>query len=436
MKRVPTSPFASVTWLASLASFASFAVVLSTSTTATADDETPPPAISPAPPESALPPDPTPLQPFPPAEPAPSSPVKITPTGYLEMYYAWNFNRPVNGITNYRGFDNRHDTFTLQNAALGTYFESGPVGGKLMLQVGAMGSTYYAAEPNNPGTNAVNASGPDLWKYIQEAYVTYKIAIGRGLELKAGVVASPIGMESFAVHDHWTWSRSNLFFALPYYHTGLRATYEVSERLSAEVAVLNGWNSIVDNNEAKSVESHVTYRVPDKVTAQLLYFGGVERSAGAPVGAYWRHHSHAGGELAPTVWLQLAAQADYGFEPNRFGTARWYAGAIAARAKACRWLYLVARGDRFYEQLATDGEGHASTPLFWNGVEWVSSFTATVDVRPHDNISVRLEFRHDQADGLLYFTGDTLVVNGSATSPYLPNARSQETLLLGATAWF
>ena len=66
------------------------------------------------------------------------------------------------------------------------------------------------------------------------------------------------------------------------------------------------------------------------------------------------------------TWLQLAAQADYGFEPNRFGTAKWYAGALAARAKAFDWLYLVARGDRFYEQLASDATG-TSAPLFWNG---------------------------------------------------------------------
>ncbi|MDB5215045.1 MAG: outer membrane protein, partial [Myxococcaceae bacterium] len=377
-----------------------------------------------------------PLQPFPPVEPSSTSPVKLTPTGYIETYYQWNFNHPSNGITNYRGFDNRHNTFTIQNVALGTYFESGPVGGKLMLQVGSMPTTYYAVEPTLAGAKGANATGPELWKYIQEAYVTYKVAIGRGLELKAGIVASPIGMESFAVHDHWSWSRSNLFFGLPYYHTGLRATYELGDRVSAEVSVLNGWNSVVDNNEAKSVETHVTYRVPNKVTAQLLYFGGIERSAGVPEGQYWRHHFDAVGEVHATDWLQVAAQADYGFEPNRFGTASWYAGAISARAKATDWLYLVARGDRFYENLATDAQGHASTPLFWNGVEWVSSFTATVDVRPHDNISVRLEARHDQADGLLYFTGDSIVGDGSARTPYLPNARSQETVLLGATAWF
>lgn len=417
--------------LTSLASLASFTVLLLSPATALADDDP-----APAPAESALPQDPTPLQPFPPAEPASTSPIKLTPTGYIETYYQWNFSHPSNGITNYRAFDNRHNSFTLSNAALGTFFESGPVGGKVMLQIGSAGSYYYGAEPVVAGARGANASGPDLWKYIQEAYVTYKIAVGRGLELKAGIVASPIGMEAFAVHDHWSWSRSNLFFGLPYYHTGLRATYELSDRVSAEVAVLNGWNSVVDNNDAKSVETHVTYRVPGKVTAQLLYFGGIERNAGVPEGQYWRHHFDAVGEVEATPWLQVAAQADYGFEPTRFGTASWYAGAVSARAKAADWLFLVARGDRFYEQLATDGSGHASTPIFWNGVEWVSSFTATADFRPHDNISIRLEIRHDQADGLLYFTGDTIAGDGSAKAPYLPNARSQETVLLGATAWF
>lgn len=399
---------------------------------ARADDE-PSPAPSPAPPESALPPDPTPLQPFPPAEPTPA--LKVTPTGYVETYYAWNFNHPVNNITNYR-LDNRHNSFTLSNVALGAFFESGPVGGKLMLQIGHHPTTEYLSEPAANGTGSVNPTGPDLWKYLQEAYVTYRAPIGRGLELKAGLEVSPLGLEAIAVKDNWNWSRSNLFVAFPAYHAGVRATYPVTDRISASAAVLNGWNSVVDNNEAKSVESHVEYRVPRKGFARLMYFGGVERPSSAPEGQYWRHHFDAIGELNATSWLQLAAQADYGFEPNRIGTARWVAGAAAARAKAFSWLYFAVRGDRFYEHLATDAMGRRSTPLFWNGVEWVSSVTATADVRPHDNISVRLEFRHDQADGLLYFTGNTLDGDGSARSPWVTNARRQQTLLLGATAWF
>jgi len=421
MKRAPA--------VVSLVSSAAVFLLLGSPRVAAADE----PAV--APPASVLPPDPTPLQPFPPPEPeAPL--VRVTPAGYIEAFYAWNFNRPVNNITNYRGFDNRHNTFTLQNVALGATFESGPVGGKLMLQVGSQPSTYYKAEPTWPGAAGANASGPELWKYVQEAYVTYKAPLGRGLVIQAGIERSPLGLESFAVHDNWNWSRSSLYFGMPKYQTGLRATYAFCECLTASVAVVNGWDSVVDNNEAKSVEAHVTYRPSKRAMARLAYLGGVERPSSAPEGQYWRNHFDAVGELDVTTWLKLAAQADYGFEPNRIGTSRWFAGAAAVRAKALDWLYLAVRGDRFYEHLATDATGRSSTPLFWNGVEWVSSLTATVDVRPHDNISFRLEFRHDQADGLLYFTGDTLNGNGSATSPYLPNARRQQTLLLGATAWF
>src|SRR5687768_15129769 len=182
-----------------------------------------------------------------------TAPLKVTPTGYVEAFYAYNFNRPSNGITNYRGFDNRHNTFSLSNAALGAFWEAGPVGGKIMLQIGSTPSSYYSAEPNLSGSGGANASNAELWKYIQEAYVTYKAPVFRGLLLQAGIVASPIGMKQFAVKDHWTWSRSNLFFGFPYYHTGVRATYEWSSELTSTFSVFNGWNNVVDNNEEKSV---------------------------------------------------------------------------------------------------------------------------------------------------------------------------------------
>ena len=65
-----------------------------------------------------------------------------------------------NGITNFRGFDNRHNTFTLSNAALGAKFDVGPVGGRLMLQVGSTPTTYYGAEPVHAGAGGADATGP------------------------------------------------------------------------------------------------------------------------------------------------------------------------------------------------------------------------------------------------------------------------------------
>jgi hypothetical protein len=55
-----------------------------------------------------------------------------------------------------------------------------------------------------------------------------------------------------AVRDNWNWSRSNLFFGLPFYHTGVRATYALTE-LGITAGGYNGWNSVLDNNAEKSV---------------------------------------------------------------------------------------------------------------------------------------------------------------------------------------
>jgi hypothetical protein len=362
------------------------------------------------------------------AEPA----LKLTPSAYVEVYYAYNFGRPSNAITNYRGFDNRHATFSLSNAVLGGTAETGPVTTKVLLQIGSTPSTYYGSEPGLAGAGGANATDAELWKYLQEANIGWNAPVGRGLLLEAGLVGSPIGIESFAVKDNWNWSRSNLFFGLPFYHTGVRATYGWTERLTTTLAVFNGWNSVVDNNEAKSVQTSVGYGMPG-LEVQALYFGGVERPRGAPEGPYWRHHFDLFGQVDATRWLAFAAQVDHGWEPNRIGTASWTSGAVYTRVKPAEFLAVALRGDRFHEHLATGG-GRASEPLFWGGVEWVSSFTATIDVRPHDNLSVRLEYRHDQADAPLYFRGQ-VEGSGDDAAPFVPNARSQDTVLLGATAW-
>ena len=371
-----------------------------------------------------------------PADDPQTVPPKITWLGYIEGFYQYNFNRPSNGLTNYRAFDNRSNSFTLANVALGAAWEAGPVVGKLVLQVGHTPSTYYGLnEPSSPGSSGANTSNAELWKYVQEANVGWKAPVGRGLLLQLGIFLSPIGPESMAIHDQWNWSRSTLFFALPYYHAGVRATYELTTEVSAAFGVYNGWNSVVDNNEDKSVSASLAYKIADRLNAQLLYFGGNERKSGAPEGPYWRHDCDAYAQLDVTKRWSVLVHGNAGFEPNRFGASSWYAGALYGRFKIADWLYVAVRGDRFWENVAVSA-GSSAAPIFWPaGTSWVTSGTATLDARPRDNISIRLEYRHDQADQALYFRSN-VAGDGTGASPFVPNARSQDTLTLGATTWF
>jgi hypothetical protein len=378
----------------------------------------------------------TPVPPAPPPVPASPPALKITPSGYIEGSYSYNFNQPSNGITNYRGYDNRHNTFTLENVAIGADWQAAAFEAKLMLQVGSTPTSYFSSEPDVARAAGANGSNASLWKYVQKAWVAYKAPVGpRGLRLQLGLFLAPFGPESLAIKDSWNWSRSNLYYALPAYFTGLRARYELDEKWALMAGVYNGWNTVVDNNEAKSVSTSVRYNdVRNGFLAQVLYFGGIERPTGAPEGLYWRHDFDAYAQWDVTQRFSIAGHANGGWEPNRFGTSDWYAGAIYARVKTLDWLYVAVRGDAFWEDQAQNASGTASS-ILWP-VRWVSSETITLDARPTpDNLSVRLEYRHDYAQARIFFRGD-VAGDGSDATPYVPNARYQDTITLGATGWF
>ena len=361
----------------------------------------------------------------------PTSAVQLSISGYVELFYQWSFNDPSNGITSYRAFDNRHNALTVSNAVLDATGAVGPISTRVALQVGQTPETYYLAEPTSPGAGGAGGSGPGLWKHIQQAIAAWRAPLGRGLLVEGGIFLSPIGPESMPIKDQWNWSRSGLFFALPAYHTGLRVSYPVTDRITLTLGGYNGWNSVVDNNSEKSIGAQLSYNLTDKVTWQLLYFTGVERPGGSAEGSHWRHLFDAYLFWYPTPRLSLLVHGDAGFERTAFGTSWWSAGALYGRAKIQPWLYLAARGDLFREGVASSTGGSAS-PIFWPA-SWVASGTATVDVRPHENVSFRLEYRHDHAGSAMYFRND---VGKDPSGAFLANATYQDTLTLGMVAWF
>lgn len=356
------------------------------------------------------------------AEPAPSA---ITVAGYVEAYYQLHLQAPSNRITNLRGFDDRSRTFTLSNAALDVKGERGRVSARVVLQVGSTPSTYYLAEPVAPGTSSVNPSGPARWEHLQTAMIA--LAAPRAITVEAGLFPSPIGIEVIPVKDNWNWSRSNLFFGLPFYHTGVHVLRPLGGGWTGKLHVYNGWNSVVDNNATPSVGVSLGY-ASATTTAQLLYLGGVERATGAPEGRPVRHLFDALVQRALTDDVSVMAQADAGVEPQARGTSAWLAGALYGKLALSPRLYAAVRGDYFRERVA-DGAG----AIFWP-VRWVGSGTLTVAYLPADGASVRLEYRHDHAAGPAYFGG--AVTGDGVTQPFEPNRSMQDTATLGVTAWF
>jgi len=372
---------------------------------------------------------------FPAAAAAQTTP-SVRTTGYVQGFYQYNLNQPSNGITNWRAFDNQHDSISVDNVVLDTTWSAGRVSGRVALQVGRAAEMFGMSELTfgNAGA-AVGRSDGDIWKFIQQATLGYRLPVGRGLLVDGGIFLSPIGPEGVAARDNWNWSRSNLFALLPYYHAGVRASYEFASGLTLTAAAVNGWNGITDGNGDKSVIASVS-RTTDNVEWSLLYMGGVERPSGSTAGARWRSLLDGVVTVRASRRLQLRAHANIGIEglPGD-GGAWWAAGAFYVRLELTPWLFLAGRVDVFHEARGLGAGGNAPfAPAIFTGAERIHSETATLELRPRGNLSLRLEYRHDDATAPLFFRG--AVEGNGADVPYVANAHTQDTLTMGATAWF
>jgi hypothetical protein len=364
----------------------------------------------------------------------------VKPMGYIELYDQWNFRQPSNGVTNLRGFDDRHASFTLQNVVLGADWTKGAVHGRIALQVGDAGDTYYEAEPTQGAMGTAPQTSPTEWRHLQEAWVGWKVPCTK-LELQGGLFVSAIGPEVPQTKDNWNWSRSDAFFMLPYFHTGVRGVYALDDHWTATLALYNGWNNAIDNNNAPSLHAVISYASgPWSATAD--YFGGIERAPDAPEGQPWRHtfDAYAQGPIAGK--LSFLVHGDAGFERTTFGRSSWATGAAYLKYDITPNVYLAGRGDLFREWRALDAtqiflptSAFPFDPAIGQIAQtaWVASATATLTWRPMAGLDLRAEYRHDGSSGDVYFGGNVPVDgNGQA----VPNRNVQDTVTGGVVAWF
>jgi hypothetical protein len=359
---------------------------------------------------------------------------QLTLAGYLETYYNYNFGRPSNGINNFRAFDNRHGAITLQNLALDASWAAPRAYARLALQVGQAPATYYGvSEPSQPGSDGAAASDAVLLRAIQQSYLGFRPSRRLPIFIEAGVFLSSIGIDSLAIRDNWHWSHSPLYFALPFYHSGIHIGFQPAPAHTLKLALYNGWNNILDNNRQKSIGLLYSFEAP-RLALGAVYMTGVERPTGAPEGAPWRHLFNVYLKGAPLRRLGLLGDLNGGLEPNTFGLSGWFAASGAARVELYRWLFLAARGSWVREQRGEGASGVAAPILLPyasdDPTQWFAAGTFTLDLRPvPDHIAIKLELRHDRARQPAFF-------RGQIDAEGLANARAQSTLTLGLHAWF
>ena len=136
-------------------------------------------------------------------------------------------------------FDHKANSFTLDLAQIVFVKDPalGNAGYKLKLSAGETAKWIHSRGLSGaPLTSPQAGEGTDAFD-VTEAYISYNAAVGKGLRFDFGKMATFLGAEVTEAIDNPNYSRSFLFnYAVPFTHTGLRASYAFSDALNAAVS--------------------------------------------------------------------------------------------------------------------------------------------------------------------------------------------------------
>lgn len=167
--------------------------------------------------------------------------------GFVDSYYAWDFNAPPAHERSYTTQQQKHDAFGLNLAMIGAKLEQGRKRGALTIQYGDSVDSNYAAEPKQ---------GEGI-KHLQEAYAGIKL--NEDVWMDAGIYLGHIGNESWISRDNWSYSRSMQLDYVPYYATGVRFVGK-----QWQLHLMNGWQNIRENNNGKAIGTQYVWSFGDK----------------------------------------------------------------------------------------------------------------------------------------------------------------------------
>ena len=192
----------------------------------------------------------------------------------LDGYYGYNFNHPVGRVNLLRANDVLSDSFSLNQ--IGVIVERAPdlslnrrFGFRFDLMFGQDTDTLQGGSQNEPR--------PQIYRNIFQGYGSYVVPIGSGLQLDFGKFASSLGYEGNYAKDQFNYSRSYFFNYLPFYHTGLRATYNFNSKLGLQYWLVNGVNESESFNGWRDQAVLITYKPANKISWNINYYEGQEQ---------------------------------------------------------------------------------------------------------------------------------------------------------------
>ena len=312
---------------------------------------------------------------------------EIAVNAFVSTAYQYNSNRPATGANSYRVFDFNDNSFNLDVA-------------EVVVQIAP-------TKPNDAGFRVDVAAGnsvPQVSKSqdqtvaqfdLQQVFASYIAPLGSGLRFDVGKYVTHLGYEVIEGYDGYNdnYSRSILFgYAIPFTHTGVKASYAFNSKIAGMVEVVNGWDLVRDNNRSKSVGAQLTLTPVAPLSVLLNWIGGPEL-------ANDNHTKRNVYDLVaifkPISRLTLGVNGDYGTEDgtsrvNPGSDAKWKGVAGYATVAVTNKFSVGLRGETLHD----DG----GTRLGTDTKAVLSEGTFTPAYKFTDHVVLRGEVRYDKAN--------------------------------------
>ena len=310
----------------------------------------------------------------------------INVSGYIDAGYT-RADRDVEGGFSTRVFDSQNNSFGLNQFGLSVAKQP---------RQGFGGLVNITAGRDAQVINSAGAATSQI--DVTQAYAQY--ATGP-VTVIAGKYATMHGTEVIWSPSNANISRSILFGAVPFTHTGVRATWALNNQVSLIGGLNNGWDQLTDANKGKTVELGATLNPIKPLAISVSGMSGKEPVGGGNDGV--RNSLNVVASYAIIDPLSVGVEALYVQQEN-FPSG---AGTIKAKynGAALYGSYLFTpklRGSLRVEPQFDDKDGLR----FNTSSTKYREVTATGAYLPADNFEARAEVRRDQATNPVFTNTD------------------------------
>lgn len=195
----------------------------------------------------------------------------LTGVAYLDTYYNYDFNQPIDNTHTISSTIGRNKEFTLNLASIGIESNYKNIIGRIWLQWGQMASIIQdldATVQRGRNTSIANL------RNIREAAAGYHFNKWYGINVEMGIFMSYIGLESYVTQENWCYQRSMVCDFTPFYFSGARVQVFPSKKFRTELWLLNGWQSYNSWNKTIGIGSSNYYRPNENLQLVANFYLG------------------------------------------------------------------------------------------------------------------------------------------------------------------